>query len=600
MGNVLQRPAGALNSDEYIILVGNIPWRGRWQDLKDLVREITPNVQRVEIYLTADGRSRGFGYIIVKERDEALKVVERLDGFEWHGRALMVKLGNEANPVPVLAHAQEPNPTSSPDGSLLPEYVPVPPLPTEYNSSNANFSAYSNLVPSQLAAYNEWIAIQAYHHYTALAHNASIRHQEERPRSRQQMTNQEGDVIDISSGFQQLSFVEGPSSPATMGGMSSTRESENLAEEYRRQAVIAQRAAAFHSTRHHTLFQEELSRFQDGSPLGFQSSSSSSTPSSSSPYSKNTSRRSTPNQPNNSRPPSGFLTLSPPQPHFTTYPLPHFAGSRSPSSNMNYSAMSYLPQREQSPMHQQGHNMSPLLLGPGEFQLIPSFYNPGPIGGFTYGPTITSPTSIAPSRHVTNQAAQGFPSMQQQQQYSQSSGQDNHRYSAVQPVAIPPTPVFVNNASGVPVNLSHGAVQTESRGIFIGNLPYNTHWKDLRTFLSPAGNIVRCDVPRKPNNKGRGYATVLFATSGEAERACEMFNGTMYQGRQIRVRLDTYANTKAVDVGGTVASASTGSASVGGSGSGGNQSSFFTDGDVDQEKKEGGEHQGGRKSSASV
>ncbi|KAF3090493.1 hypothetical protein TWF569_004415 [Orbilia oligospora] len=597
MGNVLQRPAGALNSDEYIILVGNIPWRGRWQDLKDLVREITPNIQRVEIYLTADGRSRGFGYIIVKERDEAIKVVERLDGFEWHGRALMAKLGNEANPVPVLT--QEPNPTSSPDGSLLPEYVPVPPLPAEYNTNGgANFSAYLNLIPSQLAAYNEWIATQAYHHYTALAHNAGIRHQEERSRSQQQPANLDGDGGDLSNDFQQLSFADGgvssPSSPLT-------RDGENLVEEYRRQAVVAQRAAAFHSAQHHNLFQEELARFQDSSPLGFQSSSSSSsTPSSSSPYSKNTSRRSTPNQPTNSRPPSGFPTLSPPQQHFSAYPLSHFVGSRSPSSSMNYSTMPYLSQREQSPMHQQGHNMSPLLLGQGEYQLHPSFYNPRSASGFPYTHPMASPTSVAPSRSTNNQAAQGFPGMQPHQQYGQTANPGGHRYSTIQPVAIPPTPVFVNNASGVPVNLSHGGVQTESRGIFIGNLPYNTHWKDLRTFLSPAGNIIRCDVPRKPNNKGRGYATVLFASSQEAERACEMFNGTMYQGRQIRVRLDTYANTKAVEVGSTVASASTGSASVGGSGSGGNQSSFFTDGDVDQEKQKTADNQGGRKSSASV
>ncbi|KAK6351603.1 hypothetical protein TWF718_004760 [Orbilia javanica] len=495
----------------------------------------------------------------------------------------MVKLGNEANPVPVLA--QKLNPTSSPDGGLLPEYVPVPPLPVEYNtSSSANFSAYSNLVPSQLAAYNEWIATQAYHHYTALAHNTSIRNQEEHSQPQQQVGNGEEDGVDRGSSFQQLGFVE--------EGVS-TRDGENLVEEYRRQAVIAQRAAAFHSTQHHALFQEELSRFQDSSPPGFQSSSSSSTPSSSSPFSKNTSRRGTPNQPTNSRPPSGFLTLSPPQLHFSAYPLSQLVGPRSPSSMMNYPTMSYFPQREQ------GHNMSPLH-GQGDYQLHSPFYDPGPGSSYPYGPAMTSPTSAASTRLAGTQVAQRFFSVQPHQQYSQAVNHGGHRYSIVQPVAIPPTPVFVNNASGVPVNLSHGGVQTESRGIFIGNLPYNTHWKDLKTFLSPAGNIVRCDVPRKPNNKGRGYATVLFATSEEAEKACEMFNGTMYQGRQIRVRLDTYANTKAVEVGSTVASTSTGPASVGGSGSGENQSSFFTDGDVDQEKQIGGDHQGGRKSSASV
>ncbi|KAF3910145.1 hypothetical protein AA313_de0208905 [Arthrobotrys entomopaga] len=236
-------------------------------------------------------------------------------------------------------------------------------------------------------------------------------------------------------------------------------------------------------------------------------------------------------------------------------------------------------------------------------QLVPSFYTIQSTGGYAYGNTgLAGGNPMASGSSAATSPSHYPASGQQNFQFPNightSSGGYHHQHT--QPAAIPPTPVFINNAAGVPVNLSHGAVQTESRGIFIGNLPYNTHWRDLRTFLSPAGNIIRCDVPRKPNNKGRGYATVLFSSAREAEQACDMFNGTTYQGRQIRVRLDTYANTKVADVGAPVTSASTGSASGGGSGSGGNQSSFFTDGDVEQGGNQGEDQGGRRKSSASV
>ncbi|KAK6355323.1 hypothetical protein TWF696_004433 [Orbilia brochopaga] len=652
MGNVLQRPAGALNSDEYIVLVGNIPWRGRWQDLKDLVREITPGVQRVEIYLTPDGRSRGFGYIIVRDRDEALKVVEHLDGLEWHGRALMAKLGNEANAVPILA--QQPTQMSPSEGSPLPDYVPVPPLPTDY-SSNANLSAYLNLAPSQLAAYNEWISIQAYYHYVALAHNTNIHIQEERLRSQKQsLIRQEEETVNSSGGLQPSQFVD--TEVASAANSSPTRENEAMLEEYRRQAITAQRAAAFHSARHHALLQEELSRFQVNPPLGHPSSSSSSTPSSSSAYSRSRSRRGTPNQPSTnsstSRSPSKVSSPPPPQQSFVSYyPLTHNQGSgfTNPSSTVqNYPSMAYPSQQTQPFSHPltqgQGHlplqplqtsNMAPIFFNQGDLPLLPSFYPVQSPGNYQYSPPPISPSAgIPPHRHGSFglQPVQSFhqPQQQQQQQHqhhhhhhhhhhqiNQQASIDGHRYQASQvPAAIPPAPLVINNSAGVPVNLTHGAVQTENRGIFIGNLPYNTHWRDLRTFLSSAGNIIRCDVPRKPNNKGRGYATVLFASAEDANRACDMFNGTTFQGRQIRVRLDTYANTKSVEVGGggggggaaggsgggahhTVGSGSAGSASGGGgSGSGGNQSSFFTDGDVERDGVQ--EDQGCGRSSASV
>lgn len=103
--------------------------------------------------------------------------------------------------------------------------------------------------------------------------------------------------------------------------------------------------------------------------------------------------------------------------------------------------------------------------------------------------------------------------------------------------------MYIPNHDGLPINLSLGAVFTESRGIFVGNLSYNTQWKDLKEYLSVAGRVIRCDVPQGPNGKGKGYATVLFETPEEALNACEIFNGHPYMGRQLRVRIDKFAPT---------------------------------------------------------
>lgn len=103
--------------------------------------------------------------------------------------------------------------------------------------------------------------------------------------------------------------------------------------------------------------------------------------------------------------------------------------------------------------------------------------------------------------------------------------------------------MYIPNHDGLPINLSLGAVFTESRGIFVGNLSYSTQWKDLKEYLSVAGRVIRCDVPQGPNGKGKGYATVLFETPEEALNACEIFNGHAYMGRQLRVRVDKFAPT---------------------------------------------------------
>jgi hypothetical protein len=73
------------------LAVTNLPYRIRWQDLKDLFRRYgTPS--RADVFLAPDGRSRGVGMVSMRTRREAENCVNDLNGYEWYGRKIGVKI----------------------------------------------------------------------------------------------------------------------------------------------------------------------------------------------------------------------------------------------------------------------------------------------------------------------------------------------------------------------------------------------------------------------------------------------------------------------------------------------------------------------------
>lgn len=73
------------------LAVTNLPYRIRWQDLKDLFRRYgTPC--RADVFLAPDGRSRGVGMVSMRTRREAENCVNDLNGYEWYGRKIGVKI----------------------------------------------------------------------------------------------------------------------------------------------------------------------------------------------------------------------------------------------------------------------------------------------------------------------------------------------------------------------------------------------------------------------------------------------------------------------------------------------------------------------------
>ena len=69
-------------------------------------------------------------------------------------------------------------------------------------------------------------------------------------------------------------------------------------------------------------------------------------------------------------------------------------------------------------------------------------------------------------------------------------------------------------------------------------LPYRVRWQDLKDLFRRAGTVLRADVSLGPDNRSRGYGTVLLSTAEDAGRAVDMFNGYCWQTRTPEVRPD--------------------------------------------------------------
>jgi RNA recognition motif-containing protein len=75
--------------------VGNLSWGTGWRDLKDHFAQCG-NVDRAEVAEGPDGKKKGFGLIRYHTAGDAQRAIESLNGVEFMGRALDVRLDNKA------------------------------------------------------------------------------------------------------------------------------------------------------------------------------------------------------------------------------------------------------------------------------------------------------------------------------------------------------------------------------------------------------------------------------------------------------------------------------------------------------------------------
>ncbi|GAX14247.1 hypothetical protein FisN_1Hh441 [Fistulifera solaris] len=72
---------------------------------------------------------------------------------------------------------------------------------------------------------------------------------------------------------------------------------------------------------------------------------------------------------------------------------------------------------------------------------------------------------------------------------------------------------------------------TDGIKLFVGNLPFETSWSEVKDHFKQCGEIIHAEVKR-------GYGIVQFRKRMDAEKAIAEFNGTDFQGRNLEVRFD--------------------------------------------------------------
>lgn len=114
-----------------VLFVGNLPFHCQWQDLKDLFRA-AGNIQRADVALNADGRSRGFGTVLFASPEDAQTAVRLYHGYEYSGRILKVHFDRYTHygPVSFMVPTDPSQYTSAfHSRNVAPSNTMAPPLP---------------------------------------------------------------------------------------------------------------------------------------------------------------------------------------------------------------------------------------------------------------------------------------------------------------------------------------------------------------------------------------------------------------------------------------------------------------------------------------
>lgn len=84
--------------------------------------------------------------------------------------------------------------------------------------------------------------------------------------------------------------------------------------------------------------------------------------------------------------------------------------------------------------------------------------------------------------------------------------------------------------------------QYVGRHLFVGNLPFNCQWQELKDLMRQCGSVLRADIAQGPDGRSRGFGSVLFATAQDAERAVQQLNNYEFNGRVLKVHFDKFSS----------------------------------------------------------
>ena len=95
--------------------------------------------------------------------------------------------------------------------------------------------------------------------------------------------------------------------------------------------------------------------------------------------------------------------------------------------------------------------------------------------------------------------------------------------------------VMVQSESQQNPNESESLHRPGSKRIFVGNIPWQASYQELKDHFSVAGPVSSVDVQLDAVGRSRGYGIIEYETAEDAARAIEILNNTQIRGRMIHV-----------------------------------------------------------------
>ena len=86
-----------------------------------------------------------------------------------------------------------------------------------------------------------------------------------------------------------------------------------------------------------------------------------------------------------------------------------------------------------------------------------------------------------------------------------------------------------------------GIPAAEGCQLFVGNLSWETGWRELKDLFRQYGDVDRAEVAEGTDGRKRGYGTIRYRNARDAANAINAVNGMEFMGRQLEVRLDNKA-----------------------------------------------------------
>jgi RNA recognition motif-containing protein len=85
---------------------------------------------------------------------------------------------------------------------------------------------------------------------------------------------------------------------------------------------------------------------------------------------------------------------------------------------------------------------------------------------------------------------------------------------------------------------SHSSGGGSGCQVYVGNLSFDTSWRELKDHFRQCGQVDRVEVMEYPDGKKKGFGTVRFFKAEDANDAIDRLNGVELQGRELEVRID--------------------------------------------------------------